>query len=88
MLKSFAIGACLALLAGCATTPTTPAKPATAAATLPAGCVGQTASRIPVRNGECAGFGSTYTQQDIDRTGQPTAGPALQMLDPSVRVGH
>lgn len=86
MLKSFAIGAGLALLAGCATTPTTPT---TAAATLPAGCVGQTATRIPVKNGECAGFGSTYNQQDINRTGQTTVGPALQMLDPSVRsTGH
>jgi len=85
MFKSFAIGACLALLAGCSTTPP---KPATAAATLPAGCVGQTATRIPVKKGECAGFGSTYDQQDIDRTGQTTVGPALQMLDPSVRVGH
>jgi hypothetical protein len=88
MFKSFAIGACLALLAGCATTPRAPAKPATAAATLPAGCVGQTATRIPVKSSECAGFGSTYDQQDIDRTGQTTVGPALQMLDPSVRVGH
>lgn len=88
MLKSFAIGACLALLAGCATTPTTPAKPAIAAATVPAGCVGQTATRIPVKNGECAGMGNTYTQTDIDRTGQIDPGKALQMLDPSVRVGH
>ena len=88
MLKSLAIGACLMLLSACATTPTAPAKTPTAAAKLPAGCVGQTASRIPVKEGECAGFGSTYTQHDLDNTGQIDVGKALNMLDPSVRVGH
>jgi len=88
MLKPLAIGACLAMLSACASTPTTPAKPQTAAATLPAGCVGQSATRIPVKPGECAGFGSTYTQQDIQNTGQVYVDKALGMLDPAVRVGH
>jgi len=84
MLKSFAMGACLALLAACASTP----RHETAAVKPPAGCVGQTATRIPVKSGECAGFGSTYTQQDLDTTGQIDTAKALGMLDPSVRIGH
>lgn len=88
MLKPLAIGACLAVLSACATTPPTPAKTPTAAAQMPAGCVGQTATRIPVKEGECAGFGNTYTQQDLQNTGQTYTEKALSMLDPSVRVGH
>jgi len=93
MLKSFVLSAALSLLlAACATTP--PATPSTAANTtaadarLPAGCVGQSATRIPVKPGTCAGFGATYTKQDIDNTGQTTADRALALMDPSVRVGH
>lgn len=85
MLKSLAIGACLALLSGCATTPSSPDKTATASARPPAGCVGQTATLIPLKDPTaCAGFGSTYTRQDIDRTGQLSLDRALQMLDPSI----
>jgi hypothetical protein len=50
--------------------------------------VGQTATRLPVKDGTCAGFGNTYTKQDIDNTGQVTADKALALMDPSVRVGH
>lgn len=89
MLKTFAIGACLALLAACASSPSTAPDKAQAAATKPAsGCVAQTATRIPVKDDQCAGFGNTYTQQDLQNTGQMYVGPALQMLDPSVRTGH
>ena len=49
-------------------------------------CVSDTATRLPARPGECSAFGSTYTQQDLDRTGQPFAQDALRMLDPSVTV--
>jgi hypothetical protein len=93
MLKSLALSAALALLlAACATTPsTTPATAANATAANakpPPGCVGQSATRIPVKDGTCAGFGNTYTRQDIDNTGQTTAERALALMDPSVRVGH
>jgi hypothetical protein len=50
--------------------------------------VGQTATRLPVKDGACAGFGNTYTKQDIDNTGQTTADKALALMDPSVRAGH
>lgn len=88
MLKLLAsVGAVGLLLAACATTPATPPKTA-AATTLPPGCVGQTATRLPVKDGTCAGFGNTYNKQDIDNTGQVTADKALALMDPSVRIGH
>jgi hypothetical protein len=39
-----------------------------------------------VKADECVGFGQTYTQNDLQRTGQRELGPALRMLDPSVTV--
>lgn len=85
MLKSFATGACLLLLSACATAPSKPIQATAANAKPPAGCVGQTATLIPVKDPRsCAGFGNTYTKEDLDRTGQTTAGAALQMLDPSI----
>jgi hypothetical protein len=73
------------MLAACAATPSNPdqAKP-TASAKPPAGCVGQTATRLPVKDNSCAGFGATYTKQDIDNTGQVDLDRALQQLDPSI----
>ncbi|MGH8267266.1 MAG: hypothetical protein ACRETS_08090, partial [Steroidobacteraceae bacterium] len=50
-----------------------------------AGCVGQTATRIPLKDDECAGFGNVYSQQDLLNTGQTDPGRALRLLDPSVR---
>lgn len=88
MLKTLALGSCLVALAACASAPTTPDKTAAAAVKPPAGCVAQTATRIPVKDSDCAGFGNTYTDQDIRSTGQVSADKALGMLDPSVRVGH
>jgi len=87
MMRSLIVGAALALALGaCATTPQ-PQTPSTASAQrMPAGCVGDTATRLPVRPGECAGVGSTYTKDDLDRTGQVYAQDALRMLDPLVTV--
>jgi hypothetical protein len=74
------------VLSGCASTAgNTPAKPVAAAP--PAGCVSDTGSRIAAP-GDCAGFGRSYSQEDIKRTGQPTAGGALGLLDPTVTVSH
>lgn len=85
MLKSFAVGACLFLLSACASAPLKPDQATVANAKPPAGCVGQTATLIPLKDSKsCAGFGNTYTKDDIDRTGQLTLGPALRMLDPSI----
>jgi len=87
MTRSGVLSSVLALALGaCASHP--PAPDTTAAATPPPGCVAQTATRIPVKGDACAGFGSAYTKQDIDKTGQTTIGAALPMLDPSVQVRH
>ena len=89
MLNKLLIGACFALaLAACASSaPTRAVKPQAFTPTQPAvGCVGDTASRIPLRPGECAGLGHTYTQSDLSRTGALTTSEALQLLDPSLIV--
>ena len=87
MLKSLALSAALAL-AACAAAPdkTTAVKTPVANAKAPAGCVGQTATRIPLKDEStaCAGFGSTYSKQDIDSTGQTNLDRALPMLDPAI----
>lgn len=54
-------------------------------------CLQTTGSLIPAKPGHClTAHGNSYSREDIDRTGQPTLGPALQMLDPSITVrgGH
>jgi hypothetical protein len=89
-------------LAACATHPAAPAAggnavpaavpawqpPAAVASTqqTPIGCVGSTATRLPVAPGDCAGFGAVHSKTDLDRTGQPYLGPALQMIDPTVQA--
>jgi hypothetical protein len=72
-----------AVLAGCTTTPS---QPKTAANTPPIGCVSSTGTRLPTAPDACAGPGSTYTQQDLNRTGQQTVGQALRNLSPSLTV--
>ncbi|HJP99370.1 MAG TPA: hypothetical protein VJ862_12475 [Rhodanobacteraceae bacterium] len=53
-------------------------------------CIRDTGSHIPPRRGQCLPVaGSSYSAQDIQRTGATNIGQALQMLDPSVTVhGH
>lgn len=91
MWKKVLIGAGLTLcFAACASTRSAPgaATSTTAAPTnLPrAGCVPSTATRIPLSPGECAGFGHTWTQEDIKRTGASDSGQALRLLDPTLSV--
>lgn len=89
MLKRLLGCACLGLtLAACATTPPAPAKSTTTLAETQqrTACVGTTATRLRVSPGECAGFGSTYTKQDLERTGQVSAPDALRELDPALTV--
>jgi hypothetical protein len=83
--NSLAGAAVIAALAACATSAPLPGS-AAAVAKPPVGCVSATATHLPVRSNECAGVGSTYTRQDLDRTGQVDTPDALRALDPSVRV--
>jgi len=79
------IAATIALGACASTSGNTPAKPVAAAATP--GCVSDTGSRISTP-GDCAGFGRSYSQEDMKRTGQTTVGGALPLLDPAISVSH
>jgi len=86
MRRKSLMAACAALaLSACATTQT---HPAASAQKPPPGCVSGTATLLPVGAGECAGVGSTYTKEDMDRTGQTTVQDALRVLDPTVTVHH
>jgi hypothetical protein len=72
-------------LFGCATTtPNANAKPATAAVAKDPTCLTDTGSRIP--GSKCRGYGRSYSNEDIDRTGQTNAADALALLDPSITV--
>ena len=91
MLKKILIGAGLTLcVAACATSPSTPGtgRPAAAAKVPPAGCVADTATRIPVSPSECAGAGRTWSYQDVKSTGATDVAQALRQLDPTVVTGH
>ncbi|MEO7073626.1 MAG: hypothetical protein ABI300_12055 [Rhodanobacter sp.] len=53
------------------------------------GCIRQTGSRIRVTDGQCLPLpGRSYSGEDLNRTGAPNTARALQMLDPSIRVGR
>jgi hypothetical protein len=91
MLNKLLIGAVLTLaLAACASTPSTSgaAKPPAVARTqLPLGCVGSTGSMLQTSNPQhCAGFGSVYTRDDMDRWGVTNVSEGLQLLDPTLTV--
>jgi len=92
MLTKLLIGAFLVLpLAACTTASATRELPKSASLALARtpGCVPDTATRIPVKEADCAGLGRTYTQEDILRTGAADAGQALRLLDPALTVhGH
>jgi len=53
-------------------------------------CIRETGSHIPAKKGHCLPVaGRSYSQQDLQRTGEPELGRALQKLDPSITVrGH
>lgn len=77
MFKMLLTGACLAVLAGCASAPQ---KPLAAADTKSKTCL-TSGSRIP---GQCAP-GQSYTSEELQQTGHVgNAAAALRQLDPIV----
>lgn len=84
MWKKLLIGAALAAsLAACATQPQTPAASATPAQT--AGCT--TRQWTPGPNKDCTNVGSTYTDDQLRRTGViGDTAQALRRLDPSIQL--
>lgn len=52
-------------------------------------CLRDTGSLIPARKGECLPVnGRSYSGDELRRTGTNDNARALQMLDPSISVGH
>jgi hypothetical protein len=49
-------------------------------------CLTETGSRISAGPTQCRGIGRTYSNDDIQRTGQTSAADALGLLDSSVTV--
>jgi hypothetical protein len=92
MLKTSILGACLIVLAACASNPPAAPRNATAKAASssgsPLGCVNKTATRLPTSPDECAGFGMSHSDDALKSTGQPRAEDSLRMLDTSVTVNH
>jgi hypothetical protein len=91
MLRTLSVGAALvALLAACATGPHAPPGAAAQSAKQmpPPGCVATTGSTLPARSTSCAGPGSTYSSDDLQRTGATTVPDALRRLDPDLIVTH
>lgn len=92
MLKTSLLGACLMVLAACASNPPAAPRNATAQAAnnsgSPVGCVNKTATRLPTTPQDCAAFGNSHSDSAIKSTGQTQAGDALRLLDPTVTVTH
>jgi hypothetical protein len=80
---------CTVVSACAACTSTSQSRPDAKTADASQPCSLATGSRIPAKPGQCSSApGRSYSQQDIDRTGQTQVGDALQMLDPSITVHH
>jgi hypothetical protein len=81
--------AAVMILAAC-TTSGANMKPTaqTSAAAPPAGCLRSTGSHFPPSDSYCAGPGSSYSSEDIERTGKTTVAGALPVLDPAIIVRH
>jgi hypothetical protein len=90
MLRTLLICAVVSASAiGCSGTPQPRVDTQAAAVAAPRPCSLATASRIAQGPDQCsASPGRTYSQQDVERTGQTNVADALQMLDPSITVHH
>jgi hypothetical protein len=91
MLQTLATGVCLVLtLAACAT-PTPPrgfepGKETARAAAPRVGCVAMTGTHIVVSQESCSGFGTSYSRDDLARTGAADTAQALRQVDPALTL--
>jgi hypothetical protein len=51
-------------------------------------CLSETGTRVPGNSASCSAVGRSYSSDDINSTGSPTAGGALRQLDPAITVHH
>jgi hypothetical protein len=73
------------VLFGCAATSQN-IKPAASAAMKDPSCLTDTGDRISAGKPGCRGYGRSYSDADIQRTGSTNPGDALALLDPSITV--
>jgi hypothetical protein len=74
---------------GCSITQPRPDAQQTASAATRQPCALETGSRIAPNPGECSmAPGRSYSQTDIQRTGEVDVAEALHLLDPSITVHH
>ena len=79
---------CAASTADTRATPN-PAPATSAGSTRDSTCLTSTGSRLPVTaSSPCAGFGRSYSGQDIRGTGKIELDQALSVLDPSITLSH
>jgi hypothetical protein len=72
------VGCAALALAACATPPQAPVFAKAQEGNV--GCVPQTATRLPMKASECAGFGVRFTDKQLSSTGQPYAEQELREL--------
>jgi hypothetical protein len=65
-----------------------PVTPAAKPAAPVSGCTKDTGSRLRRNTDGCPGVGSSFTGNDMMRTGEPNAAGALRQLDPSITGGR
>jgi hypothetical protein len=88
ILRTISTVAALVVLCACAGSNAAVKRDASTASTAqnnPA-CLKETGSRVPSAGASCSGFGRSYSSDDISRTGSPTVGGSLRLLDPSLTV--
>jgi hypothetical protein len=74
---------------GCSGTPQPRPDTQAAAAARPCSPTQVSASRLPAKPYECSATpGRSYSQTDLQRTGQTNVADALPLLDPSITVHH
>jgi hypothetical protein len=90
MLRTLLICAVVSASAlGCSGAPQPRPDASAAAAATARPCALPTASRLPAKPDECSATpGRTYSDTEVQQTGQTNVADALRMLDPSVTVHH
>lgn len=86
MLDKVPLGACLLVLAACATHPSAPSTAANAQKQSVACGSPDSATRLTAGAAPCIGPGTVHTGGALDRTGQASTADALGMVDPTLTI--
>ena len=63
-------------------------KPNAATTATNTSCLSDTGSRFTTKPPDCSSFGSSYSSEDMSRTGKTDSAQALKQLDPSLRINR